>query len=160
MPPHHSGFGAIHTSICRIKGPAFSCLWSEEKDLVTQGECKSLQRDPLKIKLILASTDKLDVGLSEDRRAKWMTFLFPGQYWFNFGVYFCNNSSGQRNYTSFHHFCLKFNDPGYLYFSLYFCFFYLFDPHRNLDQNKRQTWNYQNKMLFWIHRHRGHTCGC
>ena len=55
MPPHHSGFVLYICPFLEQKDLHFPASQSEEKELVMQGECKSLQRDPLKIKLILAS---------------------------------------------------------------------------------------------------------
>ena len=55
MPPHHSGLVLYICPFLEQKDLHFPASQSEEKELVTQGECKSLQRDPLKIKLILAS---------------------------------------------------------------------------------------------------------
>ena len=124
-------FCSIHMSISRTKGPAFSCLTVRRKGVGYAGRMQISAKRSFENKTYscLPRISWMWAWVKTGEPSRWPFFL-PGQYWFNFGVYFCNNSSGQRNYISFHHFCLKFNDPGYLHFNLYFCFFYL-DPHRS-----------------------------
>ena len=117
---------SIPWSISRTKGPAFSCLTVRGKGVGYPGRMQISAKRSFENKTYscLPRISWMWAWVKTGEPSRW-PFFFPGQYWFNFGVYFCNNSSGQRNYISFHHFCLKFNDPGYLHFNLYFCFFYL-----------------------------------